>query len=424
MSGILTRLFERRGHPSSAATAALFDNILGGNWRTASGVTVTPQSSLQVAAVFACVRLLSETVATLPLISYRRLASGGKDRATKWSLYSVLRNLPNPEMSAVDFWGALESHIELWGNAYAEKEMDRAGRVKALWPLRPDSVLPERNETTGRLEYSVIVKDGQLPVIVPAERILHIRGFGTNGLYGLSVIQQARQAIGLSLAAEEFGARFFGNGAIPGIVLTHPGKIGPEARKNMKDSWKEQHEGLQNAQRLSILEEGVKVERIGIPPNDSQFLETRRFQLAEVARMFAVPLHMLAEMMAGASYASVEQRSLEFLILSLRPRLVRIEQAVYRSLMTEAEREEFFTEFLVDGLLRGDIRSRYAAYSAGRQWGWLSINDVRALENMNPIDGDGGNEYLKPLNMADVNAVDPMTALAAPEQGGKGNANA
>lgn len=418
MSGILTRLFERRAQ--EVGTPNAIEALLLNGAKTAAGVSVAPENSLRSVAVLACVRLLSESVGTLPLLAYRRLTGGGRERASEWSLYPLLHAMPNPEISAAEFWSALVSHVELWGNAYAEIEFNNAGQVSALWPLRPGSVTVSRSPDSGDLRYDVALNGGTT-VRLPAYRVMHLRGPGLNGLYGLSVIQQARQAVGLALAAEEFGARFFGNGAVPGVVLTYPGRdLSDKARANMKSSWRDQHEGLSNAQRVAILEDGVKIERIGIPPNDSQFIETRRFQIAEIARMFGVPLHMLAEMEAGASYASVEQRSLEFLTLSLRPRLVRIEQAIYRSLLTPAERRTYFAEFKVDGLLRGDQRTRYAAYVAGLQWGFLSINEVRELENMNPV--NHGDEYLRPLNMTTLDAASTVDALLGDgAKGGKSN---
>ncbi len=402
MSGVLSRFLARRSLDETNSQGLLgFLAGMGALWQTASGVTVTPDSSLQSATVFACVRLLADSVSSLPLHTYRRLTGGGKERAVDYPLYAVLHDLPNPEMTSVDYWSASVGHLCLWGNVYSEIETTKGGDIKALWPLRPDRTAPRRNPKTKLIEYVVRVPNETNPVVLPAERVMHVRAFGTSGLLGLSVIQYNKQTIGLDLAAEEFGARFFGNGAVPGLVLQHPGVMNEGAYARLRDSWREEHQGLSNAQRFAILEEGMTVEKIGIPPEDAQFLETRKYQRSQIAAMFHVPPHMIGDL-DRASFSNIEQQSLDYVVNTLRPLLVRLEKSVYRSLMTPAERMQYFAEFLVDGLLRGDIASRYAAYATGRQWGWLSQNDIRAMENMNPI--DGGDEYLKPLNMTPSNA--------------------
>lgn len=399
MKGLLTRLFERRALEETNAQGLMgFLNGLGALWQSATGVTVTPESSLQSSAVYACTRLLADVVASLPLISYQRQSDGGKSRASNWALSPVLHDMPNPEMSSMDFWSTAVGHMCLWGNAYAEIDTNQAGDVSAVWPLRPDRTMPRRNRNTKLIEYVI-----QLPsetVVLPAERVMHIRAFGTSGLMGLSPIQLAKESIGLAMATEEFGARYFGNGATPGVVLKHPGVMSQDAYDRLKESWRTQHEGLTNAQRTAILEEGVTIEKIGIPPNDSQFLETRKFQIIDIARMFHIPPHMIGDLEHGASYASIEQMSLDFVIYTLRPWLVRLEKGIFRSLLTPTERKQYFVEFLVDGLLRGDLASRYAAYAVGRQWGWLSVNDIRSRENMNPI--EGGDQFMVPLNMSNA----------------------
>jgi len=388
-------LFERRFHVSQIPPEWV--DALGG-WSTATGVDVSPSTALQVTAVFACVRILAETVASLPLPVYRRLENGGKARAPDHYLYTILHDLPNPEMTSFELREVMMGHVCTWGNAYAEIEFDRAGRVRALWPLRPDRMTVKR--VNGRLQYiyklSKPDSQGRTEITLRDEQVFHVHGLGSDGIVGYSPIHLARQAVGLALAAEEFGARFFGNDARPGVVLEHPGTLGDEAHKRLRESWESRHGGLDKSHRVAILEEGLKVHEIGLPPEDAQFLQTRKFQVSEIARMFRIPPHMIADL-ERATFSNIEHQSLEFVIHTIRPWLVRWEQEIYRSLLTPQERKTYFAEFLVDGLLRGDIQSRYQAYATARQWGWMSANDVRRLENMNPI--EGGDTYLVPLNM-------------------------
>ena len=377
-------------------------DALGGNKSTA-GVSVNENTALKSTAVFACVRVLAETIASLPLFVYRRI-DRGKEKATEHPLYQILHDRPNEEMTSFTFRETLMGHLALWGNAYAEIVRDRGGRVRELWPLRPDKTWPERDKTAKKLRYKLILPDGE-GVILPGDRVLHIPGLSFDGLVGYSPIRLAREAIGLSLAAEEFGARFFSNGARPGGVLEHPNSLSEEAQKRLRQSWNEMHQGLDKQHRIAILEEGMTYKQIGIPPEDAQFLETRKFQLNEIARIYRVPPHMIGDL-DKATYSNIEQQSIDFVVNTIRPWLVRWEQAINSKLLTPSEQKKYFAEFKVDGLLRGDIESRYKAYATARQWGWMSANDVRELENMNPI--EGGDVYLIPLNMipADGSGVD------------------
>lgn len=361
---------------------------------TAAGVSVTPEKSLQVTAVFACVRVLSESVASLPLHLYQRDSNGGKSRAANHPLYKVLHNLANPEMTSFQLREVLVGHLCLWGDAYCEIEYDANGNVIALWPLRPDQMDVRREN--GELVYKYGGK------AIPSYRIFHVPGFSINGVNGLSMIKQAKQAIGLSLVTEEFGSRFFANGARPGTVLEYPGQLSDEAYTRLKNNWEDRHMGSSNSHRVAILEEGMTVQEVGIPPEDAQFLETRKFQINEIARIFRVPPHMIGDL-DRATFSNIEQQSIDFVTNSLRPWLVRIEQAIYKDLLTDTEQKKYFPEFLVDGLLRGDTVSRYQAYAVARQNGWMSANDVRECENMNPI--DGGDVYLIPLNMVPADQV-------------------
>lgn len=410
--GILQRLlpglFAGRRAPDTRSGYGALEEVL--SLRSApTGVSVTTQGSLQTSAVFACVRILAETVGSLPLIVYERQARGRR-RARDFYLYDLLHDAPNPLMTAVEFREALQGHLALWGNAYAEIEYDRAGRITALWPLRPDHML-QNTIVDGRRLYQYQAPDGGL-VRLTGDRVWHLRGLGSDGLNGYSPIALHRRSVELARAAEEFGARFFGNDARPGVVLRHPGHLGEQAMANLRASWTEAHGGLSRAHRVAILEEGMDITEVGIPPQDAQYLELRRFQVEEIARIYRIPPHMLADL-SRATFSNIEHQGIEFVEHTMRPWFVRWEQSISHNLMLSAERERYYAEFLVDALLRGDTASRYQAYAQGRQNGWLSANDIRELENMNPV--EGGDQYLVPLNMVPVSAAATPATPAAPQ---------
>lgn len=388
---LLTRFLAPRERRSSLSSPSpeMLALLRGGRMTSAAGVTVTVTGALGYAAVLAAVRVLAESVAGLPAILYRR---DGQDRrrAAEHRVYRLLHDGPNTRMTAFEFFELGMIHVATWGNFYAEKERDRAGRVLALWPLRPD------------LMQVAVGDDERLLYLYPGapameeEDVLHVRGMGGDGVVGYSLIKLAREAIGLGMAAERFGSTVFLNGATPGVVLQHPGRLTDEAYQNLKASWVESHGGLENAHKPAILEEGMTLEKMGLPPEDAQFLQTRRFQVEEIARIYRVPLHLLQDL-ERATFSNIEHQSLDFVVHTLRPWLVRWEQSLARQLLTAEERQQYYVEFLVDALLRGDTTTRYNAYGLGRQWGWLSANDVRRLENMDQI--KGGDSYLTPLNM-------------------------
>lgn len=391
--GLLVRFFEQRTHPSANTD---WGRIFGAGMSSAAGVEVTTEGSLAFSAVWSCVRVISESIASLPLITYRRLADG-KARATDHILYRTLKEQANTEQTSFEWRELMMAHVCLWGNAYSEIEWSNGGRPLAVWPLRPDRMSVARKD--GELVYTYRLPSGQFKDFA-AWQIHHIRGLSGDGIVGYSPIAMARQAIGLGLGTEEFGARFFGNGARPGMVLKHPGKLSETAYKRLQMSWNKDHEGLSQSHRLKILEEGMDATAIGVPPEEAQFLQTRNFQAHEIARFYRMPPHKIG-LLENATFSNIEHQAIEFVVDTLRPWLVRHEQALARDLFaTPAERNAFFVEYLVDGLLRGDIKSRYDAYAIGRNWGWLSANDVRGMENMNPI--KGGDTYLSPLNMVDA----------------------
>jgi HK97 family phage portal protein len=406
---ILSRLFETRITPSRNGLAAL----IGRGMLTSSSINVSIEGALTYAAVYACVRVIAESVASLPLLTYRRLPNGGKERAEHHGLFNLLKEQPNPEMTSFEFRELCIAHVCLWGNAYAEIEYSNAGQPVALWPLRPDRMQVQRGED-GDLWYYYARSWGETErqidwVRLPAWRIHHTRGMSPDGIVGYSPVRMHMEAIGLGLGTQEFGSKFFGNGARPGTILRHPGALSDKAYDRLRSSWENRHQGLENAHRVAILEEGMDVSTIGVPPEEAQFLETRKFQLNDICRIYRVPPHMVADL-DKATFSNIEHQSLDFVVHTLRPWLVRSEQAIRRDLIAPDERRAIFVEYLVDGLLRGDIKSRYEAYAVGRQNGWLSANDVRLTENMNPI--AGGNEYLVPLNMipaGEAGRQDPPT---------------
>jgi HK97 family phage portal protein len=375
---------------------------LWANPPVSSGVSVNEDTALNYSAVWAAVSLISSQVASLPLILYRRLEDGGKERLTGHPTYRLLHDQPNPEMSSMVFRETLQAHVLTWGNAYAEIEWRGDGRPSALWPLAPNRVIPERQ--AGRLQYRVNNTGGK-DVTIPAEDMLHVPGLGFDGTVGYSPVRMARESIGLGMATERYGGGFFGSGASPGGILTHPGRLTESQQKHLRASTNAQHRGVYRAHNLMILEEGMTYTQIGVDPDSAQFLETRKFQTEEICRWFNLPPHKLRNL-DRATFSNIEQQSIEFVTDTLRPWLVRWEQEVNRKIVLQDRSQ--FVEHLVDGLLRGDIASRYAAYAVGRQWGWLSADDVRERENLNPLPEKAGQMYLVPMNMAPANRINEI----------------
>jgi HK97 family phage portal protein len=320
--------------------------------------------------------------------------AGGKEKAVNHQLYYLLHDEPNPEMTSFVFRETLMSHLLLWGNAYAQIIRDGRGKVLTLYPLLPDRMAVDRT-SNGQLYYEYRKDTGY--VILRPEDVLHIPGLGFDGLIGHSPIAMAKNAIGMAIATEEYGAKFFANGANPGGVLEHPGVVKDPAR--IRDSWNAVYQGSGNAHRVAVLEEGMKFQPIGIPPEQAQFLETRKFQINEIARIFRIPPHMIGDL-EKSSFSNIEQQSLEFVKYTLDPWVVRWEQAMQRALFSPGEKKDYFIKFNVDGLLRGDYQSRMNGYAVGRQNGWMSSNDIRELENLNRIPEElGGDLYLVNGNM-------------------------
>ena len=397
--GIFSGLFKSRDKPQNRTAGSNYAFFLGG---TTSGKTVTERSAMQMTAVYSCVRILSEAVAGLPLHLYKYTDSGGKAMALDHPLYHLLHDEPNPEMSSFVFRETLMTHLLLWGNAYAQIIRNGKNEIGALYPLMPNKMSVDRDET-GRLYYTYYrgsdeaIKDKDFAVTLQPTDVLHIPGLGFDGLVGYSPIAMAKNAIGMAIACEEYGAKFFANGAAPGGVLEHPGTIKDPQR--VRESWQSTFGGSGNANKIAVLEEGMKYTPIGISPEQAQFLETRKFQINEIARIFRIPPHMVGDL-EKSSFSNIEQQSLEFVKYTLDPWVIRWEQSIQRSLLSKDEKAVYFVKFNLEGLLRGDYQSRMNGYAIGRQNGWMSANDIRELENLDRIPAeDGGDLYLINGNM-------------------------
>lgn len=369
--------------------------------RTSAGKVVNEHNAMQLTTVYACVRIIAEAIAGLPLHLYRYTDSG-KEKAVDHPYYYLLHDEPNHEMSSFTFRETLMTHLLLYGNAYAQKIFDNRGRITALYPLIPSQMAVLR-DASGRIVYQYTytpndAKPGTSKTVnLSREEVFHIPGLGFNGLVGFSPIAMARNALGLAMATEEYGSKFFANGAQPSGVLEHPGAIKDPER--LRQNWQETFGGSGNSNKTAVLEEGLKYHPISIPPDQAQFLESRKFQVTEICRIFRMPPHMVGDL-EKSSFNNIEQQSLEFVKYTLDSWVCRWEQGLQRGMLLENEKKQLFWKFNVDGLLRGDYVSRMNGYAVGRQNGWLSANDIRTLENQDPIpDDQGGNLYLVNGNM-------------------------
>lgn len=391
----LKMLFRSRDKPTNFTNSRL--SFLFGS--TPSGQQVNERTAMQSTGVYACVRILSESVASLPLHLYRYEDNGSKVKAREHPLYFLLHDEPNEEMTSFTFRETMMSHLLLYGNAYAQVIRNGRGDVLGMYPLMPNQVEVQRAKNNELIYVYTKTSDGsgrEEKISLTRSEVLHIPGLGFDGLMGYSPIAMAKNAIGMALATEDYGARFFANGATPGGVLEHPGIVKDPER--LRETWQSQF-SKGNVHRVAVLEEGMKFHQLTIPPDQAQFLETRKFQLNEIARIFRVPPHMIGDL-DRSSFNNIEQQSMEFVKYTLNPWLVRIEQAIHQSLFFKDEKDTYFVKFNVSGLLRGDYETRMNGYAVGRQNGWLSANDIRELEDMNHIsDKEGGNQYLVNGNM-------------------------
>lgn len=357
-----------------------------------TGVMVSPDSAMRYTTVMICVRVLAESVASLPCILYKKRKDGGKDRADAHPLYNVLHSQANAWNTAFEYTEGTMGNLAMRGNGYAYVERDSKNRTIGLVPLHPDPVEIKQAADWTPI-YTVTMPDNTRAKLRPSQ-IHHIRGPFPKGYVGQSMISLARESIGLGLAAERFGANLYANGVKPSGVLQHPKQLSSVAQENLRESFEKKNAGLANSSRPMVLEEGMTWQALSINPNDAQFLETRRFQRSEIAGVFRVPAHLVNDL-DKATFSNIEHQTLDFIVHSLRPWLVRWEQAILRDLLSEADRNDgYFAEFLIDGLLRGDIKSRYEAYGSAIQNKWMSANEIRVKENLNPR--DGGDVYENP----------------------------
>ena len=385
--------FKSRDKPTNSYDSPSYTYFFG---RSNAGKRVTNRTALQHTVVYACVRVLSEAVAQLPLHLYK-YTNSGKERVPQHPLYFLLHDQPNPEMTSFRFRETLMSHILIYGNAYAQIIRNGRGEIIGLYPLTPDRIKVDRDEHN-KLIYIYSRYDEANPniktqgeIVLKQKDVLHIPGLGFDGLVGYSPIAMAKNALGISLACEEYGASFFANGASPSGILEHHGVIKNPAK--IREAWHNAY-GSGNSHKVAVLEEGMKYQPIAIPNNEAQFLETRKFQIEEIARLYRVPLHMIGDL-DHATFSNVEHLSLDFVKYSLDPWLIRWEQELMRVLLSESEKGKYFIKFNVEGLLRGDYASRMQGYATARQNGWMSANDIRELEDMNMIsEENGGNLYL------------------------------
>jgi len=404
--GVFARIgAERYSGIGSVSDTGFFSRLIG-NGKTASGVVVSENNALTMPAVYNAVGLIADAVAMLPADIYQKRSTGsGSDEVKSHDLDYILNVQPNPYMTAFTLRQTRMAHELLWGNGYNEIERRGGGQCAGLWPLLPDRTNPDKPQGKD-LRYKTTIDGTQY--WVNKDNVLHIPGMGFDGYVGYSPVSLMRQAVGLGLAMETFGGKFFANDAKSGGFLMHPGKLGDKAQANLQSS-EEKKSGLENAHRIRILEEGMKFVTTTIPPEDAQFLGSRSFQIAEIARMFRVPPILLSSMEKSTSWGSgIEQIMLGFLTWTLQPWITREEQEMNLKLLTEAEREKgLFIKLNVNAIMRADIKSRSAYYREGIAAGWLTRNEAREKENLNPL--EGLDKPLEPLNMqpAGENANDP-----------------
>lgn len=419
--GIIASLFEFRSSASNLSNPKQWlVDFFGGGTTSNSGITVTPDTAMRASAVYACVRVLAETVGCTPCIVYQREGDEGRKRARNFWMYDLLNGQPNRWQTPLEFKEMMTGHVALRGNAYALIDMNPRAIVELI-PLHPDRV--KVVVVNGRIDgYKYRPAEGPELFYTPLE-IMHLRGFSSDGIMGISPIECARESIGLSLAAEEHGARIFSNGASIRGVLQMEGVIKDDpAKERLRAQISDLYSGVRNAGKTAILEQGMKWQQIGMTSKDAEFLELRKFQVADIARIFRVPAHLIGDL-EHATFSNVENLGLQFATYTMMPWYIRWEEAISRDLMTPTERGRYFAEFLVDVLLRGDIKSRYDAYAVARQWGWMSADDIRQRENMNPLADGQGKIYLSPMNMVPSDQVGkvPASEPPAPAPSGPGS---
>lgn len=407
--GILSTLFQSQPQAAFGASNSASDPnhwiVRAFGARTKSGILVNEWSALNLPVVYACVGRISNPIGMFPIQVFRREADGTAVEDKDHKLNTILRRRPNPYMNARTLKKTGQAHALLWGNAYLEIQRNNRGEVVGLWPLMPWATHPDRKDDT--LQYRTVI-DGT-SFTLPDENVIHVMDLSLDGYCGLSQICLARAAVGLAQAAEQFGEKFFANDARSGGFLQHPGKLGDKAVSNIQNSFEEQG-GLDNAHRVKVLEEGMKYISTTIPPDDAQFLSTRQFQIAEIARIYNVPLFLLQENTKDTSWGSgLEQMMIAFVVHTLQPWTEAWEQEINWKCFTEKEREQgYFVKFNMNALLRGDMAARAEFYKGGITDGWMLRSEARDKEDLPPV--EGLDVPLRQANMVPANTMPDNTA--------------
>lgn len=385
------------------------------------GIHINAKNALQTTAVFACVRLLSESIASLPLFLYRKTETG-KEKATDDPLYGVLHDVPNPETDSFQFRQAFVANMLIYGRGYAEVVRNNAGQIVQMWNITTPYVRVQRNTETQELEY-VVTPSGKERFVLRKDQIFRVDWFSMDTLNAFKPLELAQNAIGLGEAAEEFASNYFRNGANVGGLIEYPEVIDDNQAERFRKDVRTAYEGLSNTARLMFLEQGSKFQKVSNTPEESQMLETRKFQVEEVARFYNVPPHMVGDL-DHATFSNIEQMSLNYVIYTLRPYLVRIEKAITAQLLTPQEQTTYFPKFSVDALLRGSYLARMQGYAQARQNGWMNANEIRDLEDMDSIpDDQGGNAYLANGALRSISALAAAPAESTKSGGENKNGN-
>lgn len=374
-------------------------DLLSGSNNTYAGVNITDESAMRCASVYGCVRVLSESIASLPLHLYRQ-DEKSRVRAVDHHLYDLLRFAPNDVMSAYEFWEYIAISCILRGNAYIRKTGNRFGRITSL-DIIPTQAVEIKRKSDGKIEYHVKLS-GADSLVLSSEDVLHFRGLSLDGLTGLGVIKYARESIALAMAAERHGATMFGNGGRPAGLLVNPQHMDPEDAKRFREKWDDAFRGA-NSNKTAILYGGLEWKQISLSNEDAQFLETRKYQRSEICGMFRVPPHMIGDL-DRATFSNIEHQDIQFAKHALRPWLRRFESAIRKQLIRPDDRHGLYAEFMIDDILRGDFPTRMSGYATAIQNGIYSPNEVRAKENANPR--EGGDVYFTPSNMQVYGAED------------------
>ena len=379
---------------------------------TLSGASVTPENAMTYAAIYSAVKIISETMASLPLVTYRRNGDGGRERVDKHPVATMLSRKPNKWQTHFEWVEMMQGHVLLRGNAYSQIIFSN-GRPSELIPLNPTRVTPKMGNN-GEVVYEYRTPDGAT-ILLPQQNVFHLRNLTLDGITGISPIAAARETVGLGMSAQEHGARLFGQGARPAGVLTHPGKVDKLGADRISASWQNAYGGMSNAHSIAVLEEGMTFNQIELTSEDSQWIESRKFQIEEISRFYRIPLSKM-NVLESANFSNMEQQALQFVQDTILPWAKRWEEAILRDFLFREADESLFTEFLIQGLLRGDVETRSKGYAIARQNGWMNANEIRALENMNPM-GDEGNVYWAPVNMTNAEILEDVDLLKESKSG-------